>query len=235
MEKLGTNYGGWAIPKNAKLDENSVVYLGGVGEDISFDLLLQDKYNSNLFLIDPTVRAIKHFKEVQEYYKDKTTKFSGDIQPDYFQHISNLSPNFNKITYIEKGLYKEKSKLKFYKQINPQYVSQSLVDNMFGDEYDEVEVDSIKNIMEEYGHQRIDLLKLDIEGSEIEVVNQMLDDKIFPKYLCIEFDLYLKGKDKEELTKQLVERLCKVGYRVINNDNMNITFEYNNICISEST
>jgi FkbM family methyltransferase len=224
MMRLGTDYGGWVIPKNVELDENSVVYLGGVGEDISFDLLLQDKYNSQLFLIDPTIRAINHFKEIQEYYKDKKINFSGDIQPDYFHHISKLSPNFSNIKYIEKGLYKEKSKLKFYKQNNPRYVSQSLVDNMFGNEYDEVEVDSIKNIMEEYKHKKIDLLKLDIEGSEIDVVNQMLDDNIYPKYLCIEFDLYLKNKDKEGLTKELVERLIGVGYKVIHNENMNITF-----------
>jgi hypothetical protein len=78
--------------------------------------------------------------------------------------------------------------------------------------------------MEEYKHKKIDLLKLDIEGSEIDVVNQMLDDNIYPKYLCIEFDLYLKNKDKEGLTKELVERLIGVGYKVIHNENMNITF-----------
>jgi len=69
---------------------------------------------------------------------------------------------------------------------------------MFGNDYDEVEVDSIKNIMNEYNHTKIYLLKLDIEGSEIDVLNQMLDDKIYPKYLCIEFDLLLKNKDLME-------------------------------------
>ena len=40
MEKLGTDYGGWYVPTNLNLDEKSIVYSGGVGEDISFDLLL---------------------------------------------------------------------------------------------------------------------------------------------------------------------------------------------------
>ena len=35
MEKLGTNYGGWYVPINMNLNENSVVYSGGVGEDMS--------------------------------------------------------------------------------------------------------------------------------------------------------------------------------------------------------
>lgn len=51
MDKLGTNYGGWIIPNNINLNENSIVYSGGVGEDISFDLLLQEKYNCNILLI----------------------------------------------------------------------------------------------------------------------------------------------------------------------------------------
>ena len=87
MQKLGTNYGGWYIPKDIKLDENSIVYSAGVGEDISFDLLLSNKYNSNIILIDPTKRAIEHYKEILPYFKTKEWKFSGDIQNDYKEKI----------------------------------------------------------------------------------------------------------------------------------------------------
>ena len=107
METLGTNYGGWSIPKQSKLDSNSIAYSGGVGEDISFDLKLQNKYKCNIVLIDPTQRAIKHLDEVKDYYITKRYKFSGDIQPDYLNHIQNLNPDFNKFKYINKGLYKE--------------------------------------------------------------------------------------------------------------------------------
>ena len=48
--KLGTEYGGWFIPKINDLNENSIIYSGGVGEDISFDLLLNDIYRcKNIF------------------------------------------------------------------------------------------------------------------------------------------------------------------------------------------
>lgn len=225
MESLGTNYGGWSIPINAKLDKNSIVYSGGVGEDMSFDLKLEDKYKCKIFLIDPTQRAIKHYNEVKEFYNTKINNFSGNIQSDYLYNIIDLKPDFDNYTYINKGLYKEKTKLKFYKQTNPNYVSQSLVPNMFGTQYDEVEVDSIKNIMNKYNHNKIDLLKLDIEGSEIDVLNQMLDDEIYPKYLCIEFDLLLKNKDSNQSTQKLVTRLQKNNYKILENKNLNITFE----------
>ena len=91
--------------------------------------------------------------------------------------------------------------MNFYKQTNEKYVSQSLIENMFGENYDTIQVNSIKNIMDQRGHAQIDLLKLDIEGAEIEVINQMLNDKIYPKYLLIEFDLLIKNKDPEKKPK----------------------------------
>lgn len=225
METLGTNYGGWSIPIHAELDENSVVYSGGVGEDMSFDLKLQDKYNCKIFLIDPTQRAIKHYEEVKVFYDTNMNNFSGNIQPDYMYNIIDFKPNFNNFTYINKGLYKETTKLKFFKQNNPNYVSQSLVQNMFGNDYDEVDVVSVKDIMDEYNHTKIDLLKLDIEGSEIDVLNKMLDGEIYPRYLCIEFDLFLKRKDPQQLTHKIINRLQQNKYEILENTNMNITFE----------
>ena len=96
---------------------------------------------------------------------------------------------------------------------------------MFGNEYDEINVVSIKDIMNEYGHSKIDLLKLDIEGAEIEVLQQMLDDKIFPGYVLVEFDLLLKKKDFEQKTQNIVRRLLESNYNILINDNYNITFK----------
>jgi len=225
MEKIGTKYGGWFIPKNIQLTKDSIIYSVGVGEDISFDLLLQEKYNTNIVLIDPTKRAKKHYDEVNKYYKINKWNFTGDIQKDYYGLLYHLKPNFEKIKYLDIGLWNEKTELKFYKQTNKNYVSQSLINGMFTHEYDIVKVDTLKNIMEKYNHEKIDLLKMDIEGAEIKVLNNMLDDNIFPEYLCIEFDLYLKGKDKLGETQNIINRLLSNNYNILANDNMNITFK----------
>jgi FkbM family methyltransferase len=206
------------------LNDNSVIYSGGVGEDMSFDLLIQCKYNCNVVLIDPTNKAIKHFDEVKLYYNSKQL-FTGGIQNDYYSCIQSLHPKFEKFKYINIGLWNKKDELKFYKQTNDNYVSQSLVENMFGQKYDIVPVDSIKNIMEHQGHTHIDLLKLDIEGAEIVVINQMLDDNIYPTYILIEFDLLLKNKDENNTTNKLIERLILTeNYKILKNDKLNITF-----------
>jgi FkbM family methyltransferase len=226
MEKLGTNYGGWKVPKNMNLNEHSIIYSAGVGEDISFDLLLQNKYNSKIYLIDPTQKAINHFNEAKQYY-DKNIQFTGNIQNDYYSKIANLKPDFHKFNYMSIGLWDKKEQLKFYKQNNNNYVSQSLIENMFGSNYDIVEVNSIKNIMEENNHTHIDLLKLDIEGTEINVLNKMLDDKIYPTYVLCEFDLLLKNKDINQYTNKLINRMVNdKNYKILENDNLNITFEF---------
>ena len=215
------------LPKNMELNENSIIYSGGVGEDISFDIKIQEKYKCNIFLIDPTEKALIHFNEVQEYYKNGK-QFLGNIQKDYIQSIQNNKPDFSKFYYFYIGLWNCHDKLKFYKQNNTDYVSQSLIENMFTQEYDEVNVTTIKALMEEKKHKTIDLLKLDIEGAEIEVIQQMLDDEIFPKYILIEFDLFLKKKDPgNKKTNDLISRLLSLHYIILINDNFNITFYRN--------
>ena len=226
LERLGTKYGGWIIPKEMDLNENSIVYSVGVGEDISFDMLLSDKYKCHIVLVDPTKRAKIHYDEVVYFYEKNKWKMSGDIQEDYYGIMYPLKPDLKKIEFIELGLWDKKDTLKFYKQNNDQYVSQSLIEGLFGDESDEVCVDTLKNMMEERGHDAIDILKLDIEGAEIKVLENMLNENIYPKYVCVEFDLYLKGKDKNNETAAIIKRL-EEKYTIVANERGNVTFKYN--------
>tara|TARA_Y100001970_G_scaffold291956_1_gene431247 strand:+ start:5694 stop:6377 length:684 start_codon:yes stop_codon:yes gene_type:complete len=225
MNKLGTDYGGWYFPEKHNLNQDSIIYSAGVGEDISFDLKIQNDLNCNIFLIDPTIKSITHYDECKHFFTDKSFAFTGNIQHDYINYIQNLNPNFKKFNYLNIGLWDKKDELKFYKQTNENYVSQSLIDGMFGNNYDLVPVNSIKNIMNELNHTKIDVLKLDIEGAEIKVLEQMLKDNIFPNILCIEFDLKLKNKDTDNSTINLIQLLSKHQYIILKNDNWNITFQ----------
>ena len=102
MERLGTNYGGWVLPKDIKLNENSIVYSAGVGEDVSFDMILSDRYKCNIILIDPTNRAKKHFDEVKHYYENIKSNFNDDLKKDEAQQV--LNDYKNGLGF--KGLYK---------------------------------------------------------------------------------------------------------------------------------
>jgi FkbM family methyltransferase len=227
MTTYGTSYGGWKLPHNTVLDNTSVVLSAGVGEDISFDLAIQSKFGCQVHLIDPTDRAIRHVEEVKQYYSTGIAGFSGDIQKDYQPYIKDLKPDFSKIHMHAVGLWDKSETLKFYKQTNPKYVSQTLIPEMFGQEYTSVPVVRLSSLLDQIGlsGRPIALLKMDIEGAEIEVLESLIEDKIYPQLLCVEFDYLLKGRDKTKRTETVIDRLCGLGYKIISNEKWNVVFE----------
>lgn len=225
MRRFGTTYGGWSLPVEAELGPNSIIYSAGVGEDISFDLLLQEAYGCEIVLIDPTERAKAHYEEIKTFYDTRKPYFTGDIQPDYIRTIGRAKPDFSKFTYVTKGLWHIPDTLKFYKPVNPKYVSHTFMTNMYSDEYTMAEVDTVGSIMKELGHTQLDLLKLDIEGAEVTVLDQMLREQIYPRYLCVEFDLLLKGKDSARMTENILQILGRKNYKMLENREWNCTFE----------
>jgi FkbM family methyltransferase len=224
MQRYGTVYGGWNLPTDIQLGANSIIYSAGVGEDISFDILIQEKFKLTIVLIDPTYRALKHYEEIQEFFKNNIPIFTGDIQKDYLTNITKSKPDFSRFIYINKGLWSHRDFLKFYKPENEKYVSHTLIKDMYSKNYEQVEVDSIKNIMTSLNHTHIDILKLDIEGSEIVVLEQMLKDKIFPRYICVEFDLRIKRVDYQDKTTEIIKALEDSNYNMIDNNQWNCLF-----------
>ena len=221
----GTRYGGWWLPDNCGLDSSSIIVSAGAGEDISFDLVVQSKYGCRVEILDPTVRALKHFDEIQTYYASgKTSSFSCSIQPDYKTWIDPITPDFSKIVMNPVGLWEHAGNLKFYHQDNPNYVSQTLIPNLYGGLYTVVPVERLSAFLKRKGIETVDVLKLDIEGAEIQVLETMLEDSIYPRILCVEFDYYLKGADTNGITRALIEQLISVGYELLHNNNWNMVF-----------
>jgi hypothetical protein len=63
-----------------------------------------------------------------------------------------------------------------------------------------------------------------IEGSEIVVLEQMLKDKIFPRYICVEFDLRIKRVDYQDKTTEIIKALEDSNYNMIDNNQWNCLF-----------
>ena len=67
---LGTDYGGWIVDLDM-IPQGSTVISAGVGEDISFDLELINRYSCRVIGIDPTPKSHK-FIQSQEELKNFT-------------------------------------------------------------------------------------------------------------------------------------------------------------------
>lgn len=199
MIRLGTEYGGWYIPEDI-LNDKSICYCVGCGEDISFDIELINKYNSTVVGIDPTPRAIKYVTE--------NTK---DVSNYIFESV---------------GLWDEKTTLKFYEPKNKEHVSHSFLNLQKTNEYIEVEVDTLLNIMNKHGHKKIDLIKIDIEGSEYRVLNYILENNIDIDIICVEFDEMHHPFDynfKQRIEKYILA-LKENNYELLKQDKGNFTF-----------
>ena len=194
---LGTKYGGWHFLNNANL-ENSLMVSAGVGEDDSFDIEMINKYKINVVLIDPTPRAIQHIEKIIEALgKSNTEEFlEGGNQPVEAYNLKNISKD--DFTFIKKALFNKSNKIiKFFGPPNPSHVSHSISNwqNNFSKNSDYIEVATLRmnDITNLINNQDINILKLDIEGAEIQVITDLIKSNILPNQILVEFDELYKS------------------------------------------
>lgn len=185
---VGTSYGGWEIPKNF-LRNDSKVYLFGIGEDISFDLSLCNEYGMEINSFDPTPKSLKWIKK---------------------QNI----PNNLKVHPI--GLSDNDGEERFYLPKNKSFVSVSTIKNTHTQcekDFLPLKVKRLSTIMKELGDDSLDLLKMDIEGSEYKVIDNMIEENILPSIILVEFHHRFKNIGIKS-TKETVRKFRNVGYKL---------------------
>lgn len=193
VKYYGTPYGGWFIVEK-NLSKELIVFSAGVGEDISFDIEILNKFNSKIFFIDPTPKAIEHIdKVIENLGKNKTQEYDTKSGKQQIESYDLSTVNIDSFKVIKKALFnKTNLKIKFFKPVNEGHVSHSISNfqNQFkkNTDYIEVTTTTIKEIIIQNNIEQIDILKLDIEGAENQVIPDFLNSKIFPKQLLVEFD-----------------------------------------------
>ncbi|MFA5023115.1 MAG: FkbM family methyltransferase [Candidatus Paceibacterota bacterium] len=224
LERIGTNYGGWMIPRGL-FNQSSICYLAGAGEDISLDVGIVEKYGSQAFIFDPTPGAVAHFKDLIE----KTER--GEKMP-----INNSSTEFYSLSrknipllhFQDLGLWNKADTMKLYCPINPDWkTAHSLTNLQKTSDYVLVKTDRLSNIMKNLGHKKIDLLKIDIEGSEYRVIDSIVEDNLDIKCICVEFDEVGYHLDMFYFFRiyRAIKQLLRQGYKIINiTPHYNVTF-----------
>jgi len=179
-------YGGWFVCPD-RLDEKSVVYSFGIGEDISFDLDIIKKIGCKVLAFDPTPKSIAWLKK--------------QILP-------------KKFSYCECGLADYDGVADFFPPKNSNHVSCSLIPrNDSKNRAIKVKVKRLKSILNKFGHKKINLLKLDIEGAEYDVLKDIMDSKIDVDQILVEFHHRLSGVGANK-TRQIIKKLNCNGYKI---------------------
>jgi FkbM family methyltransferase len=121
-----------------------------------------------------------------------------------------------KFVFHEYGIGPDNGRVLFYPPDNPNFVSFSVVARSADTaEAIEAPVYSLRTIMRMLGHDRIDLLKMDIEGSEYEVIADLIASQVDVRQLLVEFHHRWPevGVNK---TKQAIRHLNQAGFLIFN-------------------
>lgn len=202
LKRLGTGYGGWQVPVN-KIKKGSVCYCVGAGEDISFDVELVTKFGCEVFIFDPTPRAKAHFEYLENCV---LTGKKAEVNSSAKRKVKDFYPvltkdQLEKLRFFPYGIWSKLETKKFYVPKKSSYVSHSIVNIQHTKEYFEADCVTIKEMMQQLGHNTLEILKLDIEGAEYEVIDSILQDNIVIKILCFEFDRLHRPQDIHFLDK----------------------------------
>jgi FkbM family methyltransferase len=184
---LGSDYGGWSVATTG-LGPESVVYSFGVGEDISFDIHLIKAFGMHVNAFDPTPRSAIYVA-------------SQSVPAEFVFHPYGLADQDGTMT--------------FYEPRNRRHVSHSTLSHGEVDESraHQWHVRRLGSIMKELGHQTIDVLKMDIEGGEYAVIDDLCQSSIRPTQILVEFHHHFRSITRRQ-SLTAIRALQEVGYRV---------------------
>ena len=183
----GNEYGGFNV--NPKLIENNgTVYSFGIGEDISFDETIMRNHNCFVFGFDPTPKSIEWCSR------------------------QNLNKNFH---FYPFGIACNSGVATFNLPSNPNHISGSVINHNNVNSHNQVEVEmkSFEDIQKLLNHRKIDVLKMDVEGSEYEIIDSVLQFDIEIIQIVVEFHerFFANGKAK---SKEFIKRMNENGYKI---------------------
>jgi FkbM family methyltransferase len=187
--KFGNRFADWTFCPDSINDE-SVIYSFGVGGDISFDLLLMKHFNLKVHAFDPSPGSIAWIEK------------------------QDLPEGFNFHPY---GLAATDGEIAFAEPTEPG------VHSLFATDYGEKSTEGLKQhilpvhrlptIVKNLGHSKIDILKMDIEGAEYEVIEDIITLQQPVKQVLIEFHHRFQHLGLNR-TREAVIRMNQAGYRI---------------------
>lgn len=138
---------------------NGIVYSGGVGKDITFEMALAVEYGATIHLFDPSPTGIQTIESLNLPSKIRFHPV-GLAGSDRF---AQFAPPLKK----EEGSYR------------------------VGGGGINFKCRSLSSVLRENNHKSLDLLKIDIEGFEYDVIDDIISNKLDIRQIAVEFhDFY---------------------------------------------
>jgi FkbM family methyltransferase len=189
----GSSYGGWVVnPELIRAD--SVVYSFGLGEDVTFDLALIETYGVEVHGFEPDPRTL-------EWLGAQT------LPPSFHVHAFALADHDGRASlFPQRPSAPDGTPL----------ASRTLLSDFRPDaperEIENVAVHRLRTVMSMLGHERVDVLKMDIEGAEYTVIDDLLASAVPVGQLLVEFHHRLRTLSTAQ-TRRAIRKLAAHGFR----------------------
>jgi FkbM family methyltransferase len=186
-EHHGSSYGGWALLKDS-LNSDSIVYSLGIGQDVTFDLSIINRYQNQVYAYDPTPKSIDWV--------------SANVrEPKFIFHPMAAAALDGTIHLFEPNSESAD-------QVSASMIQTGDVTTSF-----DAPCQTIETMFNVNRHDHCDVLKMDIEGAEYSILSQLCKNGLIQrvKQLLVEFHHFLPGVGVAR-TKHCVEQLRQAGF-----------------------
>ena len=189
--------------------KKAIIYSGGVGTNISFDKILTKEIDCKVRLFDPTPESIS-------FMEGKTSK---------------------KLFFYPYAIYKKNKKIKIYFD-KYGLVKSNSISNFLGFDkksYYYCDAYCIPFLKKKFKDKSIDILKLDIEGVAIEVLENCFKNDIYPQQILLALEVPMNYFEFIDFYKKLKKIILKLGkkYELINVRDRSRGVEMEILCIKK--
>ncbi len=196
----GEDAGFQIVPAFLQRKESLIAYSFGIGFDFSFEMELTQKYGMEVYAFDPSPGVVEEMKRHE--------------LPD-------------KLKYYPYGLSNEDALKTFYCP-SPGTDYSEYFAPWTGNDKTQMQVYRLSTLMEKFGHDHLDILKMDIEGSEFFALPDILDMGIVFDQLCIETHTRI-FPDSVDKMRSLKKLLNSHGYLMVSNKRQEQTYIRKNL------
>ena len=168
---------------NYPLDENSIVFdLGGFRG--AFAENIYNKYKSNIYIFEPL--------------------------PNFINEIRGKFKENNKVRVFDYGVGGKTEDLVMVISEDASYlVSHREVENIEGKNTSTVKIKSFKDAYDETEVDKIDLMKINVEGAEYEIMQNIFDNDLVSKINNFQIQFHNVTNDSERLLLDIREKLSE--------------------------
>lgn len=182
----GRGDGRWTLCSDG-LSAGSIVYSVGIGFDIGFDLDMIKRFGCVVNGFDPTL-----------------------ISKEWLSRQKGLPSEF---VHHDIGLAHYTGTASF--RLPPKHsVSFSMSESVDGDQTHDATVMTLTDIMKKLDHSRIDVLKIDIEGAEYQIIDDLVQQVANIGQLLIEFHDRMFPAETPSKSKAAMQRLESAGFEL---------------------